>query len=154
MRTDDDQPYYKYVTIREIDPTAKFTEEEYGDIDYSSSSVTSSSSGNSSKPGSTFTGVGEDDFGFAMKYPTKEGYKVWTSAYWGNGKDYTINYWPRDSLGPTGWADDQSGDGSSVDHFRVFGDGRMQMNLRNFPREPIYPQRKSEDASLKYPEYR
>ena len=133
MRTDDDQPYYKYVTIREIDPTAKFTEEEYGDIDYSSSSVTSSSSGNSSKPGSTFTGVGEDDFGFAMKYPTKEGYKVWTSAYWGNGKDYTINYWPRDSLDPTGWADDQSGDGSSVDHFRVFGDGRMQM-ISNIPR--------------------
>lgn len=133
MRTDDDQPYYKYVTIREIDPTAKFTEEEYGDIDYSSSSVTSSSSGSSSKPGSTFTGVGEDDFGFAMKYPTKEGYKVWTSAYWGNGKDYTINYWPRDSLDPTGWADDQSGDGSSVDHFRVLGDGRMQM-ISNIPR--------------------
>lgn len=133
MRTDDDQPYYKYVTIREIDPTAKFTEEEYGDIDYSSSSVTSSSSGSSSKPGSTFTGVGEDDFGFSMKYPTKEGYKVWTSAYWGNGKDYTINYWPRDSLDPTGWADDQSGDGSSVDHFRVFGDGRMQM-ISNIPR--------------------
>lgn len=133
MRTDDDQPYYKYVTIREIDPTAKFTEEEYGDIEYSSSSVTSSSSGSSSKPGSTFTGVGKDDFGFSMKYPTKEGYKVWTSAYWGNGKDYTINYWPRDSLDPTGWADDQSGDGSSVDHFHIFGDGRMQM-ISNIPR--------------------
>lgn len=138
MRTDGSQENvvqaeYKMVSIREIDPTAKFTEEEYGDIDYSSSSVTSSSSGSSSKPGSTFTGVGEDDFGFAMKYPTKEGYKVWTSAYWGNGDDYEINYWPRDAHDPTGWADDQSGDGGSVNHFHVFGDGRMQM-ISNIPR--------------------
>lgn len=137
MRTDGSQENvvqaeYKMVSIREIDPTAKFTEEDYGNIDYSSSSVTSSS-GSSSKPGSTFVGVGEDDFGFTMKYPTKEGYKVWTSAYWGKGDNYEINYWPRDAHDPTGWGDDQSGDGSSVNHFHVYGDGRMQM-ISNIPR--------------------
>lgn len=58
MRSDNDHPYYKFVTVREIDPTALFEEGEGGSSSSSSSSQGPGSSSSKPSPSSSASNSG------------------------------------------------------------------------------------------------
>lgn len=110
---------YKFVTVREIDPTKPF-ESGSENTDIPQSSMTGSSSS-----GVLYKESLVDEFGSSKLYPTAEGSLSWNSKHWESTTAYGID-WRGDSYDPTGWTESHSYGGADP-YFKVDGHGVMQM---------------------------